>query len=110
MNANRRLTTAQVANQKPKASSVSSPESCRKSQEQVRTLKESLLSQYGAALNGKEQILRSAITEAEALAWQTTYPHLVFPVLAEEKLIGARRWVWRQESVRRAAWSRVLVA
>ena len=52
------------------------------------------------APNGKVQILRSALNEAEALAWQTPYPHLFFPLLAEEKAISARRWAARQEMIR----------
>jgi hypothetical protein len=77
--------------------------------EQIDEIKRGLLSHYGLALNGQERILHSALTEAEALAWQTPYPHLFFPVLAEEKVRAARRWVARQELVRRAS-SAVLAA
>ncbi|HEY1490010.1 MAG TPA: hypothetical protein VGF90_03125, partial [Verrucomicrobiae bacterium] len=39
-----------------------------------------------AALKEHERILKLALSEAEALAWQTVYPHLVFPALATEKI------------------------
>ena len=35
------------------------------------------------------QLLRLALNEAEALAWQTDYPHLLFPALALEKVQAA---------------------
>jgi hypothetical protein len=47
-----------------------------------------------------EQLLKTALNEAEALAWQTSYPHLFFPVLAEEKAAEARQWTERQLAIR----------
>ena len=32
-----------------------------------------------------------AVDEADSMAWATTYPFLVFPVLLEEKLNAARK-------------------
>ena len=84
--------------------------SCHKLLKQVHNVKNSLLSKYGVALDGREQILHSALTEAEALAWQTPFPHLFFPVLAEEKVSAARRWAARQEVVGRADWTKVMAA
>jgi len=78
--------------------------SCDSLLNQLSGIKESLVTQYGMVLNGQDQILRSALNEAEALAWQTPYPHLFFPVLAEEKAISARRWAARQEMVRQERW------
>ena len=43
---------------------------------------------------------RLALTEAEALAWQTPYPHLFFPLLAEEKAALANQWSARQRLVK----------
>ena len=34
---------------------------------------------------------------ADALAWQTDYPHLLFPVLATEKIQNAANWKRRQQ-------------
>ena len=44
---------------------------------------------------------RLALNEAEALAWQTDFPHLVFPVLAREKVSDIAKWYARQRSIRR---------
>jgi len=45
-------------------------------------------------------MLRLALNEAEALAWQTDYPHLVFPTLAMEKAQGLAAWNQRQRAIR----------
>jgi hypothetical protein len=39
------------------------------------------------------------VNEAEALAWQTPYPHLLFPSLAAEKVQAVAAWQTRQQSV-----------
>ena len=48
-------------------------------------------------------MLRLALTEAEALAWQTDFPHLFFPALAAEKAQAAVAWHQRQRAVRAGA-------
>src|SRR5687767_14176476 len=55
----------------------------------------------GAGEHGR--LLRLALNEAEALAWQTEFPHLVFPELAREKAQAALVWHERQRSLRRGA-------
>jgi hypothetical protein len=44
-------------------------------------------------------MVRRAVTQAEALAWSTSYPTLFLPVLAEEKVASARRWARYQHGV-----------
>jgi hypothetical protein len=44
-----------------------------------------VLAEYRAGSGRDEQLIELAINEAEALAWQTGYPELVFPELAAEK-------------------------
>jgi hypothetical protein len=39
-----------------------------------------------------ERLFRVALNEAEALAWETEYPQLVFPTLAEEKIEAISSW------------------
>ncbi|SRR6266404_531519 len=97
-------------NQGAKSLSTVCLSSCRKLLSQLNDIKHSLLLKYGAALNGQEQVLRSALNEAEALAWQTPYPHLFFPVLAEEKAMSARRWAARQQMIRNPQWARAFAA
>ncbi len=71
-------------------------DACRTIRRQLSGVKESILNQFGPAA-ADERLLRLALTEAEALAWQTPYPHLFFPALAEEKAAAARRWTRRQQ-------------
>ena len=49
------------------------------------------------------RLLRLILNEAEALAWQTEFPHLVFPELAREKAQAAVLWHRRQRSLRPSA-------
>jgi hypothetical protein len=44
-------------------------------------------------------LARLALNEAEALAWQTGVPHLVFPELADEKIRELAAWRERQMAV-----------
>jgi hypothetical protein len=39
-----------------------------------------------------ERLFRVALNEAEALAWETEYPQLVFPALAREKIEAISSW------------------
>ncbi len=57
--------------------------------------------EFGRAMAGYEQLLKSAVNEAEALAWQTPYPYLFFPMLAEEKAAAAQQWAARQRRIRK---------
>ena len=61
--------------------------------------------EFESSTKEQAQMLRSVLNEAEALAWQTPYPHLLFPVLAQEKAESARQWAERQLDVRRATLS-----
>jgi hypothetical protein len=70
---------------------------------QVTSIKNGLIREFGLALGGHGEVLKSALNEAEALAWQTPYPHLVFPVLAEEKAVAVNRWAARQRNITRVS-------
>src|SRR5262245_10384154 len=53
-------------------------------------------------LNDRQRkLIDLALNEAEALAWQTDFPQLVFPTLAEEKARAAVEWYKRQETILR---------
>ena len=45
-------------------------------------------------------LLRQALNEAEAIAWQTGFPQLVFPSLALEKARAVATWESRQRTMR----------
>ena len=70
---------------------------CRKLTEQTEKTKDAILAEFRGATRTNEQMFRLAVTEAEALAWQTPYPHLVFPVLAQEKAQAVATWHKRQQ-------------
>ena len=46
------------------------------------------------------RLLRQALNEAEAIAWQTGFPQLVFPSLALEQARAAAIWENRQRTMR----------
>lgn len=45
------------------------------------------------------RLLRQALNEAEAIAWQTGFPQLVFPSLALEKARAVASWENRQRTM-----------
>jgi len=69
---------------------------------QVKRVRETVFAEAPPALREQRHALRLALNEAEALAWQTMFPHLVFPVLALEKVQAVMTWNARQQEVRRA--------
>ena len=72
---------------------------CQKILAQIKDTKAAILAESRDTLEVQEQILRLALNEAEALAWQTVYPHLLFPALATEKIQTVAKWNQRQRAV-----------
>jgi hypothetical protein len=66
---------------------------------QIQHLKRTLSETHRPRRGGPSRLLRLALNEAEALAWQTDYPHLLFPMLAEEKIAQIQLWESRQQRV-----------
>ena len=62
----------------------------------IRRAKDTMLCEHVNQAGEHGRLLRLALTEAEALAWQTEFPHLVFPELAREKAHAAILWHQRQ--------------
>src|SRR5690242_9321128 len=85
-----------------KGGSQGSGSVCRELAVQVTNIKNGLVREFGNAIGGQNQLLQAALNEAEALAWQTPFPHLLFPVLAHEKASAVSRWAARQRTVHRA--------
>ena len=75
--------------------------SCRQLLSQMHRIKNTILTEFRAMVGANDHLLRLALNEAEALARQTSYPHLFFPVLATEKAESVRSWHERQQSLRR---------
>jgi hypothetical protein len=66
--------------------------SCQKLVAQIERVKDSIVTEFREKFAAHEQLLNQAIGEAEALAWQTAYPQLVFATLATEKVQAAAQW------------------
>lgn len=67
----------------------------------IAQVKQSMLHEYAELAGTHTRLLRLALNEAEAVAWQSGFPHLVFPVLATEKAKAAVAWHQRQHALRR---------
>src|SRR5437773_3237882 len=84
--------------------------SCRKLISNIERTKEAILTETRNTMGLPEHLLRLAMNEAEALAWETEYPHLVFPTLATEKAQAVAVWHSRQQSIERANYRPALAA
>ena len=73
----------------------------------VRTIVER---EFSLLLEQQPRLLRLALNEAEALAWETGIPHLVFPTLAMEKIQSVAAWHARQKFVPQSQSSFALAA
>jgi hypothetical protein len=79
------------------------PTQCDRVKSAVAKVKAAVVHEYGNVVAEHAKILRLALNEAEALAWQTEFPHLFFPTLAMEKATSTVQWHKRQRAVRRKA-------
>src|SRR6185295_510665 len=73
--------------------------SCRKLLARVEETKTAIMTEFREAVGEDQRLLQLALNEAEGLAWQTEYPHLLFPALATEKAQAAVAWHARQQSM-----------
>jgi hypothetical protein len=78
----------------------SRPAACRAIPAQMSRAKTAILAQSRLSVAVPEHLIRLAVNEAEALAWQTRYPHLLFPTLAAEKIEAVAAWNARQNQIR----------
>ena len=56
--------------------------------------------EFSILLEREPRLLRQALNEAEAIAWQTGFPQLIFPSLALEKASAVAHWESRQRTMR----------
>jgi hypothetical protein len=71
-------------------------DTCKEVLAQINNVKETILTEARNTFEAPEQLLRLALSEAEALAFQTRYPQLVFADLAEENIQRTAAWSERQ--------------
>lgn len=67
----------------------------------VAAVRAVILREFSSLYQQQPRVLQLALDEAEALAWQTGFAHLLFPVLAMEKVSALAAWHARQQSLRR---------
>src|SRR5579871_3849018 len=79
--------------------------SCRKLMEQFESVKEQVVNEFRDQVEEHQHLLRLAVNEAEALAWQTEYPELLFVDLATEKAYAVADWHARQQRLLRSTAS-----
>jgi hypothetical protein len=74
-------------------------DSCRKLLTQFQKAKAAIEAEFRDAFGAPGPMLHLALNEAEALAWETEYPYLVFPALAMEKAQAVAKWQVRQRAI-----------
>ena len=101
MNLNSYPAGAEPARNRPQAAGLCGPAQNTNnpalSELRVRLLQEALTSPADPELSN---LVRLAATEAEAQAWLTSFPLLVFPALFEEKTQRVRGYIARQRRLR----------
>ena len=84
-------------------------ESCKKLLARIENVRAQVAAEFRDRLEDHQHVLDLALNEAEALAWETGYPQLLFPTLATEKASAVTGWHLRQRSLRERT-SRMLLA
>jgi hypothetical protein len=74
-------------------------QSCKKLLGEIEGAKEKIAAEFREIVESNQKSFQLALNEAEALAWQTDYPQLVFPDLAMEKIQAVAAWQTRRQSV-----------
>jgi hypothetical protein len=73
---------------------------CQKVLAQVWKVKDAIFAEWRETLRDHQRLLRLALNEAEAMAFETDYPHLLFPAVAAEKARAVADWAGHQKSIR----------
>jgi hypothetical protein len=75
-------------------------QSCKILLTEIEQAKNKIVNELHETLDTHGNLFRLALNEAEALARQTAYPHLVYPTLAMERIQAVAAWQARQRSIR----------
>jgi hypothetical protein len=76
-------------------------QSCKVLLVEIEQTKNMIVNDFHETLDTHGNLFRLALNEAEALAWQTDYPHLFYPTLAMERVQAVVAWRRRQQSLHR---------
>jgi hypothetical protein len=70
---------------------------CRRFLAQLSSIKAGILREFRTKVEEHDHLLELAVNEAEALAWESGFPQLLFPALAVEKAQKVAAWHARQK-------------
>ena len=73
---------------------------CKKAAALIEQTKAAIVAEFQDGRDLTQRLLRLAVNEAEALAWETDYPQLLFPALAAEKAAALADWRAHQRNVK----------
>ena len=73
--------------------------SCKALLAEIEQAKTMIVNEFHETLDTHGNLFRLALNEAEALASQTEYPHLVYPALAMERVQAVADWRRRQQAL-----------
>jgi len=76
---------------------------CERIANRLNQAKDALLIEARHRFAAPERLAKLAVNEAESLAWEAGYPHLLFPTLAQEKLQAVATWNRRQREMLRGS-------
>lgn len=93
------LTHEPLSNARPSLVTVCKA-TCKKMLARLQNIKAGLLNEFRQHTFAQEHQLQLALNEAEALAYETGFPLLTFPVLAREKIQAVATWRRQQNRVR----------
>jgi hypothetical protein len=80
-------------------------QSCKVLLTEIEQAKNMIVNDFHETLDTHGNMFRLALNEAEALASQTDYPHLVYPALAMERVQAVVAWRRRQQSMQQPRWA-----
>src|SRR5690242_12478123 len=75
---------------------------CQRLIARLENARAEIVAEFREKLADYQHLVELALNEAEALAWQTDFPELVFPSLAVEKVSAVAAWNRKQQSLRRS--------
>ena len=84
-------------------------DSCHWLLNEMGAVRRSIAREFRQTFQLPEHMLRLALNEAEALAWDSGVPQLVFPDLANEKAQALVTWQRHQEEIRMHRAARLIL-
>jgi hypothetical protein len=78
---------------------IAYPHALFRSSERIAAVRAEIEQEFLPLHRQQPRVLQLVLNEAEALAWQSGFPHLLFPLLAREKALALAEWQARQQAI-----------